>query len=655
MIARTASKSAAFSGVLPVLFAAFSGLLLGGCLEDDVPSDGDAGLDLGDAGADAVEVEYTPVGVRFDPAGESFYAMPWPSDARLTADGFVDLSDFPAGSATLFRDYVKAIQTTVQGYSLMPVFYLGLQDNPMPETAPEPFESLTAGGAVQLIDLSADGCGERTPVEVEFNVEADPYLEANVLMAAPVPGFVLTPNTTYAYVVTRTLGNEDGFSVRANAESSSAIAGTHSDAALNAHFAPLRDCLADDALALTDIAAATVFTTHDPVTELRALRDFVANEADAPVIDAFEVSVDHSRAAYDVFFGTYQTPIFQDGTSPYASSGGEIFFDEQGVPIQQTTEAVPFTVVTPSTSEPPHDLLIWVDGTGADETSWIKSDVTEELLAAGFAVASYTAQFHGERASPGSNAELHSFNVVNPQSFRNTFRQQVADTVYFVRVMTEARDQMPGLAEINDARIVYAGQSQGSLIGTMVASVEPRIEAYVLNGVAAYLALTAVERKDPIDFASLVARIASIDPGFDRFHPLMSLAQTGGDASDPHSFAPYWSGWEGNPDGVDMLLINGIDDYTAPIRGMNAVTIAGDVAPIAPAGWNVDPFDVWDRSAESLPLQDNRPTFDGGARTQAAFLSSTTGHFTIYGRSDVRAMAVNFLRTAADGQAVIAE
>ena len=217
--------------------------------------------------------------------------------------------------------------------------------------------------------------------------------------------------------------------------------------------------------------------------------------------------------------------------------------------------------------------------------------------------------------------------------------------------MTEAVDQMPGLPEIDASRIVYAGQSQGSLIGTMVAAVEPRIEAYMLNGVGAYLSITAVERVDPIDIPALVANVAGIQRGYTRFHPLMALAQTGGDVADPHSFASSWRGWDANPDGCDMLLVDGIDDHTTPERSMNAIVISGDAAPITPAGWNVDPFGVWDRGAETMPIVGNRTTFGGGTRTHAAFLSGTTGHFTIYDRDDVRELAIAFLRSAADGEA----
>lgn len=619
--------------------------------------DSDAGFfepDAGDA-TDTPELAFDEVSAAFELDGDDFFRMPWPSDYRKTGDGHIDLSDFPNPGVPLVTRYIDAVQTELRGYSLMPIVYVALDRDPIPETVPEPWESLYPEGPVQLVDVSPSGCGTRVPVEVAVNHAVDPYIGENVLMAAPVPGFALRRDTPYALLVLETLGNPDGYGVAPAPAVVAALAGTHQDAAFDATFAPLRDCLPELGVAAETISVATVFTTQDPVSQMRALRAHVTDpdETPSPTVTSFEYSDEHSLAGYETYIGEYETPIYQDGVSPYAATGGAIHFDEAGQPVVQRWESVPFAVSFPRGGTPPYDLLIWVDGTGATETSWVGSSVTEAMREAGFAVASYAAQFHGSRATPGSNDELHSFNFPNPQAFRNTFRQQVADTSYFVRVMTEARNQMEGLAEIDDSVIVYGGQSQGSMIGTMVAAVEPRIDAFMLNGVAAYLSLTAVERTDPIDFAALIAEVGRANDDFDRMHPLMAVVQTGADASDPHSFAGDWVGWEGDPDGVDILLVNGIDDTTAPVPAMNAIVIAGGVAPVDPPGWDIDPFGVWNRFPEPTPIAGNRDPYSGRARTQAALLSNTTGHFTIYGRADVRETAIRFLRSAADGSAII--
>jgi hypothetical protein len=104
-----------------------------------------------------------------------------------------------------------------------------------------------------------------------------------------------------------------------------------------------------------------------------------------------------------------------------------------------------------------------------------------------------------------------------------------------------------------------------------------------------------------------------------------------------------------------MLIVNGIEDHTTPVRSMNSIVVAGGVSPATPPGWNVDPFDVWDGGPAPMPIVHNREAIDGTPRTHAAFLSGTTGHFTIYRREDARAFAVEFLRSAVDGAATLGQ
>ncbi len=635
------------------LAAFFPLLLVGGC-EELTSALEDAGeFDVGVDATDAAPIEYNAVSAVFAADGEDFYRIPWPLDSRLTAEGRIDLSDFPDPGADIFRSYVSGVEE-IYGFSLMPVIYTRLEGNPIPDTVPHPDRSLTPDGPVQLIELG-DGCGTRTPIEVMMNTSDDAYISGDILMASPVPGFVLEPEKTYAFVALRSLGHDDGFELAAAAELESALQGQHPDQDINAAYSPLVDCLAGAGLTAEDIGSATVFTTQDPVTEMRALRNYVWQDAAAPVATEFGYSDTWSRAAYSTYIGTYETPIFQDGISPYAITGGKIHFDETGKPIVQREETVPFTVVVPSTAQAPYQLLIWVDGTGADDTSWVDSSVTEDLLQAGFVVAGYTPQFHGSRATPGADEELHSFNYLNPDSFRNTFRQQIADTAYFVRLMTEGRGQLADLPDIDDSRVAYAGQSQGSLIGAMFAAVETEVDTYMLNGVGGYLSITAVERTDPFDIPALISEFAGIDRNYSRFHPLMALAQLGGDASDPQSFARYWSGWDENPDGVDMLLVNGVEDHTTPVRSMNAIAVSGNVSQADPPGWEIDPFGVWDGGSLQMPIAGNRTSVDGTPRTHAAYLSGETGHFTIYRREDARRLAVQFLLSGVQGSATLGE
>jgi hypothetical protein len=75
----------------------------------------------------------------------------------------------------------------------------------------------------------------------------------------------------------------------------------------------------------------------------------------------------------------------------------------------------------------------------------------------------------------------------------------------------------------------------------------------------------------------------------------------------------------------------------------------GDLAPLRPPGWDVDPYGVWAREPEAAPLAGNRVALDGTPLTLASHLAANHGHYTIYEVASVRAQAIRFLLTALDG------
>ena len=192
-------------------------------------------------------------------------------------------------------------------------------------------------------------------------------------------------------------------------------------------------------------------------------------------------------------------------------------------------------------------------------------------------------------------------------------------------------------------------------MGALVAGVETEIRAYVLNGVGAYLSITAVEVSTPVDYNAMFQLLLGVDERLDRFNPVISLIQLGAEVVDPINYARYWRGWETHRAGSSLYLINGVhDDYT-PVGTMNSITICGGVQPIDPPGWDVDPFDVWDLEPAPLPLSGNTESVSGNPLTIATYLSPTEGHFTIYDVPEARALAVEFWLSALEGAPVLGE
>ena len=129
----------------------------------------------------------------------------------------------------------------------------------------------------------------------------------------------------------------------------------------------------------------------------------------------------------------------------------------------------------------------------------------------------------------------------------------------------------------------------------------------------------------------------------------------GTEVVDPINYARYWRGWESHLVGNSLFLTNGIDDDYTPVGTMSSITIAGGVQPISPPGWDVDPFDVWDMESARLPIEGNAESVDGSPLTIATFLSDRNGHYTIYYRPEIRAIAVDFWLSALTGVPVLNE
>ncbi|MGB1016736.1 MAG: alpha/beta hydrolase family protein, partial [Nannocystaceae bacterium] len=380
--------------------------------------------------------------------------------------------------------------------------------------------------------------------------------------------------------------------------------------------------------------------------EMRMFRDFIRDPQKLPNP---QLTGYHSGmlAGFPAVEGHFLAPIFMRGESPYENEGGGFEFDGAGEPIVQRWESVPFVVMLPNTPGP-HPVMVWQDGTGWSEWSHADREVVQEYVSAGFAVFGFLPQFHGSRATPGSDDQLSTYNYFNPEAVRTTLRQQAIEVIYSLRLLKYSFAEVPELSSLDTTRMVYAGHSQGTLPGGMLAAVETEFRAYLLSASASYLSITILERSD-VDIESLMRALLDIERPLDRFHPALAVAQLGADAVEPHNYARYWRGSPQRPSGANVYVINGFtDDTTHPI-GMSFLTIAGDLAPIAPAGWDVDPYDVWSREPESLPVQGNRSGFDGLPHTLATYLDPVTGHGTIHEVGFARTLGLNFLLDALDG------
>ncbi|MEM6930866.1 MAG: hypothetical protein AAF602_28285, partial [Myxococcota bacterium] len=207
--------------------------------DPDTGAGQDVGSDVGDdagpvdgGGEDAADGGEGPEGTRvvFDPAGEGFFDTPFPSDAKLEADGSVKLSRWvPAYANPLIKIWFDAGDELLDGWSLTSGSFVNLSGAIDTSTLPDWASSTSTSPwpSVAVVDVDADSPerGKMFPITCEFNATAGRLRVANQLGCTSPFGTIRRPNTTYAFVVTGALKDEAGDAVVADGAMESLLAG----------------------------------------------------------------------------------------------------------------------------------------------------------------------------------------------------------------------------------------------------------------------------------------------------------------------------------------------------------------------------------------------------------------------------------------------
>ena len=434
--------------VLAALAAAALGACAGGDGDGADAGDGadDAGADAGgatpDAGAcelrcapeqslllESCECSSEGVRMRLAALDQGFYAQPWPLATRLRDDGTLDLDGFPTPpNATFIVANLPTIASKTHGFSTNGAIFASLDGALDPDTLPGVAESLDDGASAYLVEVERGSAtrGERTPISCGYRAEATAYNPPHFLACVPFPGFALRPATRYALVLTDALLDAEGEPLRASQRLLDVLHGRDDgEDALAAElidaYAPLADfLLADahaDADALEHVVGGTVFSTQDPTAELRALAEAVQALDPPEVTDvrAYEGALPTESGSYVALQGTYDTPIYQQGQTPYQLAGGEITFEADGTPFQSGTLSLRFGLSVPMGAMPAGGwpVVLYHHGTGGDAYTFIEDGTAENLAQVGVAMIGVDAPVHGTRKPDGVAPDLLFFNVTN--------------------------------------------------------------------------------------------------------------------------------------------------------------------------------------------------------------------------------------------------
>ena len=242
-----------------------------------------------------------------------------------------------------------------------------------------------------------------------------------------------------------------------------------------------------------------------------------ADNAGGLAHDAIAFVVQGSIVAPDWLFAS--TPS-TDPTKATPSKIGVIGFAD-GKPKQLGSATVPFTLVLPKIADGASyanvPTVIFQHGLGGDRATVCV--LANTLAHAGFATIGIDIPFHGMRRGHAVDA-IHNFNptlagpdgwaddgdesllaffdsagdktrgilALQPDVFRGSFQQSVSDIMLEVRMIAESKldalgqrdTRLTGLSLRGD-RILYSGESFGSILGGQVLAIEPRLQGAVLS------------------------------------------------------------------------------------------------------------------------------------------------------------------------------
>ena len=509
------------------------------------------GCDSGDTCAISGSVVTGPT-VRFSDPQDGLTDLvdhPFPSDALLLSDDLVRLSHFPnpTDSSTL-QDFLQVFSTELRGFATSAAIYLGFSESMDPDSfAGDAGAALEDDASVYLVDIDprSPEQGRRYPLWLRYEDAARQYLPEHHLVALPPFGAALRGGTTYALILTTDVRSSDGASLaRSRLFSEAVTPGCEArvSPSLWSAMAPLRAWLqtASDA---ERVAGATAFTTRDVVGELRSLADAVRSLPPVTATDWVDAGATASSRRYEA---QVELPGFQSGRRPYssASSGGALRRGEDGFQLDHT-ETTRIVVNVPSTASMPVNgwpVVLYGHGTGGSYRSVLRAEVSEILADNGIASIGYDGTLHGPRDPTGADPALTFFNLFNPVAARDNVRQGAADLVALTEALPSLVVPSPvagAAVRFDSDRFAFVGHSQGSLVGAPYLAVDGSPRAVVFSGLGAILTITLLERKDIVDFESLLARLLRIpdDDPLDEMHPVVNLFQQFIEPADPIAYA----------------------------------------------------------------------------------------------------------------------
>ena len=535
------------------------------------------------------------------PVGGNFYYNGFPTDLRRNDDGSIRINDFPRRLHILTNTYVNAITkyNRIGGYhTISPIYipFTGAID--IASLPTQDLDYTSADSPIQVVDVDPDSAeyGRRFPLEVSMTQKMDSYRPVDLLQIIPTLGINLRPDTTYAALVTDQVPVPEGNSVTQNPELAALLDPAQSelmpgDKAL-AVYAPLRDYLAQQNINTSGIIGATVWTTGDPTKELLTA---AAKVAQMPVAPATDVVLEEEFPDYCVVAGLVETPGFQKGVIPYALTGGQVEYTDDGAPVQQYSRKARFVVTIPKHTTMPAEgfpMLLYHHGAGgnADQVftrgKYLRTAIDIVLpysvlergngpsqIAAerGWASSGFAGHMSLDHVGLGLGYGMFGYNVFNPVALYNNYYQMVWERVYFRRFLNQLEldaglcpEADPGEGHtafrIDPDMEVLMGQSLGNWTSSLQLAADPApVQGVLFTGVAG--TWIKLFTNNATFRSAMSAGVVSLLPGqkLDTAHPFLMLMEWLMGGADPVTHMDSVLRYP-NKTAPHILTMSGVDD-----------------------------------------------------------------------------------------------
>lgn len=493
----------------------------------------------------------------------------------------------PAAPTDVVRIFQVLTSDTreLDGFSPIAPIVVELSEAPDPATFPTtPAASLTPRANAALLDLTTGSAtfGARVPfrADIRDDLSVIGVRSHSILVFPSIP---LTPGGRYGFVISNRVTTRSGrplapspFFAAAMAEP--AAGEPEAVTRVRALAREVVDAAAQgEGLLAGDVALAvrfTVRTTDDIARDLLTIKQRTLAEA-APefTIDSIEPGTSAHVAA--IVRGTWQAPEWRRG----------LFFarDDDGLPVRQGTNAVPFILALPAAANAGlAPITMYQHGNPGSAEREVPGEARDYLGEAGFAVIGFTDNLNREvsRGETDTVAAITKqvteifFALISNRKLPDFWVQLNAEQIAFVRLLSTlgSIDVLPlgapdGVADLDVAApLTYVGISQGGNYAPGLLPYAPEFKAAAVMVGGARLAEVLIHQQAEAFLLQLGQVFRNMTPA--DIWVGLSLFQTIYDRQDQHNHARflYREPFEvaGTLRKPSVLLVEGLGDSLVP-------------------------------------------------------------------------------------------